>query len=78
MTRMKPRIATSILTIMMLPDLQLIFLSSIQTSYEQDDSNCDFSYPDTCILSSPNLNCKNISAKDFEVLPPDPHGFDLR
>lgn len=74
---MKPRIATSILTIVMLANLQLIFLSSIQTSSEQDNSNCDSSYPDACISSPPpNLNCKDISDKDFEVLPPDPHGCD--
>ena len=24
----------------------------------------------------PDLNCQNISDKNFEVLPPDPHGFD--
>ena len=74
---MKPRIATSILTIVMLTNLQLIFLSSIQTSSEQDNSNCNSSYPDACISSPPpNLNCKDISDKDFKVLPPDPHGFD--
>ena len=74
---MKPRIATSILTIVMLTNLQLIFLSSIQTSSEQDNSNCNSSYPDACISSPPpNLHCKDISDKDFKVLPPDPHGFD--
>ena len=52
---MKPRIATSILTIMMLANLHLIFLSSIQTSSEQDNSNCNSSYPDACISSSPPL-----------------------
>ena len=61
---MKPRIATSILTIMMLANLHLIFLSSIQTSSEQDNSNCNSSYPDACISSPPpNLNCKDISDK---------------
>ncbi len=64
MTRMKPRIATSILTIMMLANLQLIFLSSIQTRSEQDNSNCDSSYPNACISSPPsNFNCKDISDK---------------
>jgi micrococcal nuclease len=61
----------------MLANLQLIFLSSIQTSSEQDNSDCDSSYPDACISSPPpNLNCKDISDKDFEALPPDPHGLD--
>lgn len=40
-------------------------------------SDCDSSYPDSCIPSPPpNLNCKDISDKKFEVLPPDPHGLD--
>ena len=38
---------------------------------------CDPSYPDVCIASPPpNLNCENITARNFRVLPPDPHGFD--
>jgi hypothetical protein len=45
--------------------------------YHQVTSNCDSSYPDNCISSPPpNLNCKDVSVNDFEVLPPDPHGFD--
>ena len=74
---MKARIITSILAIMLFANLQFIFLSSIQTNSHQDKSNCDSSYPDTCISSPPpNLNCDDMSDKDFEVLPPDPHGFD--
>jgi micrococcal nuclease len=74
---MKTRIITSILAIMLLANLQFIFLSSIQTNSHQVNSNCDSSYPDNCISSPPpNLNCKDVSDKDFEVLPPDPHGFD--
>ena len=62
---------------MLLANLQFIFLSSIQTTFHQTNSNCDSSYPDTCISSPlPNLNCKDVSANEFEVLPPDPHGFD--
>jgi hypothetical protein len=38
---------------------------------------CDSSYPDTYIHSPPpNLNCGDISDKGFQVLSPDPHGFD--
>ena len=74
---MKARTITSILAIMLLANLQFFFLSSIQTESHQDNSNCDSSYPDTCISSPPpNLNCKDVSNNDFEVLPPDPHGFD--
>jgi len=39
--------------------------------------NCDSSYPDFCIPSSPpDLDCKDIPQKRFTVLPPDPHRFD--
>ena len=38
---------------------------------------CDSSYPDVCITPyPPDLNCDDIPNKNFEVLPPDPHGFD--
>jgi micrococcal nuclease len=40
--------------------------------------NCDPSYPDVCIpRPPPDLDCGDIADKDFTVLPPDPHGFDL-
>ena len=39
--------------------------------------NCHSSYPDFCIPPPPpDLNCPDISQKNFTVLPPDPHGFD--
>lgn len=39
--------------------------------------NCDLSYPTLCIpLNPPDLDCKDIPARRFRVLPPDPHGFD--
>jgi len=45
------------------------------TSSQQVD--CDHSYPDFCIPSSPpDLDCKYISQKRFTVLQPDPHRFD--
>ena len=38
---------------------------------------CDPSYPDLCIPPPPpDLGCDDVSASNFEVLPPDPHGFD--
>jgi hypothetical protein len=47
---------------------------------EDDDGNgvnCDPSYPDVCIPPPPpQLNCDDISERNFRVLPPDPHGFD--
>ena len=40
--------------------------------------NCDPSYPDFCIPSSPpDLDCRDISQKSFTVRGSDPHGFDL-
>ena len=39
--------------------------------------NCDASYPDVCIASPPpDLDCSDIPDKSFNVVPPDPHGFD--
>jgi micrococcal nuclease len=76
---MKSSVIISILAIMLLASLQFIFLSSVQANSQKDDSDdCDSSYPNNCIPSPPpNLNCKDISDKNVEVLPPDPHGFDL-
>ena len=40
-------------------------------------NDCDESYPDFCIASSPpDLDCSDISQKKFTVLQPDPHKFD--
>lgn len=49
------------------------------TSQQAQSNNCDPSYPDNCIPPAPpDLDCKDISYKNFRVLPPDPHGFDGR
>ena len=38
---------------------------------------CDPSYPDFCIKSPPpDLDCSDISKKNFKVTGSDPHGFD--
>lgn len=38
---------------------------------------CDPSYPTVCIAPPPpKLNCKDVPHRRFQVLPPDPHGFD--
>jgi hypothetical protein len=43
--------------------------------FEGDD--CDPAYPDVCIKSSPpDLDCSDIKERNFQVLSPDPHGFD--
>ena len=39
--------------------------------------NCDPSYPTVCIAPSPpDLDCRDIPYRRFQVLPPDPHNFD--
>lgn len=39
--------------------------------------NCDPSYPTVCIPPPPpDLDCPDISYRDFRVYPPDPHRFD--
>jgi len=48
-----------------------------QLSIEVPEHDCNPSYPDVCIPSPPpDLDCSDIEYKDFEVLQPDPHGFD--
>jgi len=40
-------------------------------------NDCDPSYPGVCIPPyPPDLNCGDISFRRFQVLAPDPHGFD--
>lgn len=40
-------------------------------------TNCDPSYPTVCIPPPPpDLDCKDIPHRRFQVLPPDPHNFD--
>lgn len=52
----------------------------LETTYYQTSQNrqsCDPSYPTVCIPSPPpDLDCKDISYRNFQVLPPDPHHFD--
>ena len=44
---------------------------------EKESSNCDSAYPSGCIARPPpDLDFKDISAKNFEVRSPDPHNFD--
>jgi micrococcal nuclease len=39
--------------------------------------DCDPSYPEVCIPSPPpDLDCRSIDHRRFEVLPPDPHWLD--
>ncbi len=44
---------------------------------QSEETDCDPSYPDVCIPSAPpDLDCGDISFRDFTVLQPDPHRFD--
>ena len=66
---------TITLLLILLSIVTIFYPSSTQTYGKSDQ--CDSSYPDVCISSPPpDLNCSDISYKDFKVLPPDPHGFD--
>ncbi len=40
-------------------------------------NKCDASYPDVCIPPPPpDLNCKDITYRNFKVIGNDPHKFD--
>ncbi|MEP0923442.1 hypothetical protein [Leptolyngbya sp. ST-U4] len=53
----------------------VVFVSNVQPIQAQ--SNCDPSYPDVCIAPAPpDLDCKNISHRNFRVVGDDPHRFD--
>jgi micrococcal nuclease len=44
---------------------------------EKKQGNCDSSYPDVCIPSPPpDLDCSDVSEKNFKVKGSDPHRFD--
>ena len=48
-----------------------------QTPTPTKENQCDPSYPDVCIPPyPPDLDCGDISYRNFRVLPPDPHRFD--
>lgn len=48
-----------------------------ETSKTTSQENCDSSYPDVCISPyPPDLDCGEISHRNFKVLQPDPHRFD--
>jgi hypothetical protein len=60
-------------------ELHLTVYKSLLKSRQQQKNSCDPSYPDDCISPPPplHLDCgDNGVPGNFEVLPPDPHGFD--
>jgi micrococcal nuclease len=51
--------------------------TSTSTSNQNTSQKCDSSYPDVCIPPyPPDLDCGEISFKNFRVIGSDPHGFD--
>ena len=49
----------------------------VQPTAASSNSNCSAAYPSVCIPPAPpDLNCSDISFRNFTVLAPDPHGFD--
>jgi micrococcal nuclease len=51
--------------------------ASVSSGGGSGSGNCDSSYPGICIPPPPpDLDCKDIPYKRFQVLSPDPHGFD--
>jgi limonene-1,2-epoxide hydrolase len=52
-------------------------LRVIRTTGGSSAGTCDPAYPDVCIPPPPpDLDCPDIDARQFTVLPPDPHGLD--
>jgi len=48
-----------------------------QSQQIQSQNQCNSSYPSVCIPPyPPDLDCGEISHRNFTVLPPDPHRFD--
>ncbi|NJP08062.1 MAG: hypothetical protein HC866_00120 [Leptolyngbyaceae cyanobacterium RU_5_1] len=55
-----------------------IALATSQPPVAQSAAECDKAYPDVCIAPPPpNLDCKDIPYRNFKVLSPDPHDFDI-
>ncbi len=52
-------------------------LGQTHSSTAVAQNNCSPSYPDVCIAPPPpDLDCKDISYRNFRVVAPDPHRFD--
>jgi hypothetical protein len=68
------------LLVKLLAALTILIVVGIQSNSVQtlaQGTRCDPSYPTVCIPPPPpDLDCKDISHRNFKVLPPDPHHFD--
>jgi hypothetical protein len=52
-------------------------MDAIEKLHPNTASNCSAAYPEKCIPPSPpDLDCEDITQRNFWVLPPDPHKFD--
>lgn len=57
--------------------LAMTFIQFTLPTPSWSTSNCDAAYPDICLPSPPpDLDCKEITFRNFRVLAPDPHHFD--
>jgi len=51
--------------------------TSSESSVNSQTENCSPSYPGVCIAPAPpDLDCKDVPYRRFQVLSPDPHRFD--
>jgi hypothetical protein len=58
-------------------DVELPAPGNVTAPPEEEEDNCDSAYPDACIPPyPPDLDCGDISEKNFEVGSSDPHRFD--
>ena len=58
------------------PQLQ-VEMDAIEKLHPNTTGNCSSAYPEKCIPPSPpDLDCEDITQRNFWVLPPDPHKFD--
>lgn len=58
-------------------DPQIIILPPSPTPTPTPQPACDAAYPTLCLRPPPpDLDCTDIGARNFPVLPPDPHGLD--
>jgi hypothetical protein len=56
---------------------QDFIIPSVYAQSEEEEGNCDPSYPDVCIAPAPpDLNCGDIPYKDVKVEGDDPHQLD--
>jgi len=52
-------------------------MDAIEKLHPNTTGNCSAAYPEKCIPPfPPDLDCQDITQRNFWVLPPDPHQFD--